>query len=184
MRDYILKYGIPSILLLVFISIAMAQFDNQPNPPTIQPVTAEYSDEEVSCLAHNIYFESRNESTAGQLAVADVTLNRLFSEKYPNTICDVIMDGPHYTNWRGIEIPVRDRCQFSWYCDGKNDTVTDTEKYVEIYLLASDYLNGNYNRVDLTDGAMYYHANYVNPSWAKTMTVTATIDNHIFYRLK
>jgi len=176
-----------SKIIIGIVIIAIPSFflfsEAEPTPKTI-PIDKKYSDEEVSCLAHNIYFESRNESTAGQLGVADVTLNRVYSEKYPNTICGVIMDGPHYTNWRGIEIPIKNKCQFSWYCDGKNDSVKDSEKYVEIYLLANDILNGGYELFDITDGAMHYHADYVNPSWASSMVRTAKIDTHIFYRLK
>ena len=73
--------------------------------------------EELECMTKNIYFEAAVESTAGKLAVAQVTMNRVNSERYPNTVCKVITQGKHYKNG----FPVRDRCQFSWYCDGKHD---------------------------------------------------------------
>ena len=61
------------------------------------------------------------ESTAGKLAVANVTLNRTLRKNYPNTICEVVQEGIHYYNSREEYVPVRDRCQFSWYCDGRLD---------------------------------------------------------------
>ena len=70
---------------------------------------------EIECMAKNIYFEAAIESTAGQLAVAQVTLNRVKSKHYPNTVCEVVYEGPHHASGH----PKRDRCQFSWYCDGK-----------------------------------------------------------------
>ena len=73
--------------------------------------------EELECMSKNIYFEAAMESTAGKLAVAQVTMNRVRSHHYPNTVCKVITQGRHYKNG----FPVKDRCQFSWYCDGKLD---------------------------------------------------------------
>ena len=73
--------------------------------------------EELECMSKNIYFEAALESTAGKLAVAQVTMNRVNSERYPNTVCAVITQGRHYKSG----LPVKNRCQFSWYCDGKLD---------------------------------------------------------------
>jgi len=69
--------------------------------------------EELECMSKNIYFEAAMESTAGKLAVAQVTMNRVRSHHYPNTVCKVITQGRHYKNG----FPVKDRCQFSWYCE-------------------------------------------------------------------
>mgnify|MGYP001457922455 FL=1 len=77
-------------------------------------------DKAVTCMAKNIFFEAAVESTAGKLAVAQVTLNRVESKHYPNTVCEVVYEGPHYTASDGQLLPKRDRCQFSWYCDGKS----------------------------------------------------------------
>ena len=78
---------------------------------------------QAKCLADNMYFEARNQGTAGIIAVSNVVLNRVKSEMYPNTICEVVRQGPHRESWRknGVYHPVRHRCQFSWYCDGKPD---------------------------------------------------------------
>ena len=142
-----------------------------------------YSNEELECLALNIYFEAGVESTAGKLAVANVTINRKNSSDYPNTICSVVKEGKHYHDKKvDKKYPLRDRCQFSWYCDGKDDTPYNTEKYQEILDLIESILYNEHPFIDITDGALFYHADYVNPSWAKTKQRTTEINDHIFYR--
>ena len=91
----------------------------KPSPQITPLLTWEpvISQTEIECMAKNIYFEAAVESTAGQLAVAQVTLNRVKSRHYPNSVCEVVYEGPHTANG----FPKRDRCQFSWYCDGKGD---------------------------------------------------------------
>ncbi len=141
-------------------------------------------DKEVMCMAKNIFFEAAIESTAGKLAVAQVTLNRVNSKYYPNTVCGVVYEGPHYTASNGLQLPIRDRCQFSWYCDGKGDEPrvesrlwTDTQELAKYVLLRQDELP------DITDGALNYHADYITaPRWAGRKHKTAKIDTHIFYR--
>ena len=75
----------------------------------------------ISCLALAIYFEARSEPIAGQLAVAQVILNRVVDERYPDTVCEVIMEGPTHPSGH----PVRHKCQFSFWCDGKPENVHD-----------------------------------------------------------
>ena len=141
-------------------------------------------DKEVMCMAKNIFFEAAIESTAGKLAVAQVTLNRVNSKYYPNTVCGVVYEGPHYTASNGLQLPIRDRCQFSWYCDGKGDEPrentrlwNDTQELAKYVLLRQDELP------DITDGALHYHADYITaPRWAGRKHKTAKIDTHIFYR--
>ena len=141
-------------------------------------------DKEVMCMAKNIFFEAAIESTAGKLAVAQVTLNRVNSKYYPNTVCGVVYEGPHYTASNGLQLPIRDRCQFSWYCDGKGDEPREesrlwigTQELAKYVLLRQDELP------DITDGALHYHADYITaPRWAGRKHKTAKIDTHIFYR--
>ena len=141
-------------------------------------------DKELLCMAKNIFFEAAIESTAGKLAVAQVTLNRVNSKYYPNTVCEVVYEGAHYTTSGGQRLPVRDRCQFSWYCDGKGDEPRiesrlwiDTQELAKYVLLRQDELP------DITDGALNYHADYIAaPRWAGKKLKTAKIDTHIFYR--
>ena len=141
-------------------------------------------DKEVTCMAKNIFFEAAVESTAGKLAVAHVTLNRVDSKHFPSSVCEVVYEGPHYTHASGKEFPVRDRCQFSWYCDGKADKIHKKDKriYKEIYNLAYVSLIKGITILDITDGATHYHADYVFPAWRKSKTKTVEIGDHIFYK--
>ena len=143
-------------------------------------------DKEVTCMAKNIFFEAAVESTAGKLAVAHVTLNRVDSKHFPSSVCEVVYEGPHYTGANGQLYPVRDRCQFSWYCDGKGDDPRegsglweDAQELAKYVLLRQEELP------DITDGALHYHASYIDaPIWAKRKKITTKIDTHIFYRSK
>ena len=133
--------------------------------------------EELECMSKNIYFEAALESTAGKLAVAQVTMNRVNSKQYPNTVCKVITQGRHYKSG----LPVKDRCQFSWYCDGKLDVphigaMWRESSEIAVYVLATPDL------IDITDGATHYHADYISsPKWADPRRKTVEIDTHIFY---
>ena len=129
------------------------------------------------CLALNVYHEARDQSTAGQIAVAQVVINRTNDDRYPNTVCEVVQQGPVYKN---TDLPVRHKCQFSWYCDGKKDYAEDTEALTKALAVASTVIDGQ--TIDIVDGATHYHANYVYPSWANTMTPTICINAHCFYR--
>ena len=139
---------------------------------------------DVECLAMNIYHEARNQPFAGQLAVASVVINRVRDERFPDTVCEVVRQGPTRPSWKGTGelIPVRNRCQFSWYCDGKSDKPLELKQFKRIYLLAIDILRGDTLNLDITDGATHYHADYVTPSWASSKTKTIEIEDHIFYR--
>ena len=151
--------------------------------------TVKYTPEDAKCLAKNIYFEAGVESTAGKLAVANVTINRTIHVNYPNTICGVVQEGKHRYNKRIDEyVPVRDRCQFSWYCDGLLDEPREGRTWKSAQELAKKVLVNYHDKalIDITDGAMYYHATWMEtyPSWSKTKKVMASIDRHIFYGRK
>ena len=84
------------------------------------------SDEHVQCLAMNMYHEARDQGTAGKLAVSAVVMNRVNDERFPNSVCEVVLQAQTRPSWRdGTPIPIRNRCQFSWYCDGKSDEIKD-----------------------------------------------------------
>ena len=146
--------------------------------PIVEP---QYDYDEVECLAKNIYFEARGESTEGQIAVAQVAMNRAKSDMFPNNICDVIYQGP-VSNWFLVEknkiVPLLHECQFSWWCDGKSDVPRDMWAWGRAMTIASAVLKGEVE--DNTQGAMWYHATSVNPNWNRLAEI-ATIDNHIFY---
>ena len=134
------------------------------------------------CLAKNIYFEARNEPFAGQFAVALVTLNRVYDTAFPNTICEVVYEGIHYADG----FPKRDRCQFSWYCDGNSDEVRNQRAWEEVQKTANlamlKYGKLKAEGLDYTEGARYYHTFEVSPRWSKVYPKVGRIGDHIFYR--
>lgn len=165
-------------LLLTFLSIG------EPSFAADKVALDAFQREESYCLAENVYHEARNQPTAGQMAVISVTVNRVNDSRFPNTICEVTKEGPSRPSWKGTGemIPVRHKCQFSWYCDGKSDTVHDVETFNSILLLTDAIVDGSIKILDITEGATHYHADYVSPAWAKTKTKTIEIEDHIFYR--
>jgi len=137
---------------------------------------------QVECLAKNIYFEARNEPFAGQFAVALVTLNRVRDTTFPDTICKVVYQGIHTADG----FPKRDRCQFSWYCDGVSDIVRNSEAYNTTQKIANlamlQYSKLKSEGLDYTEGAIYYHTYEINPRWSTAYPKVGRIGDHIFYR--
>ena len=148
------------------------------------PTQKQFMIDESFCLAQNVYFEARNQPLAGQMAVISVTVNLMNDKRFPNTICVVVYEGPHRPSWKDqtVMIPVKNHCQFSWYCDGKSDRIHDMETFNRIFELTTGVVDGSYTIADITEGATHYHADYVEPAWAKTKTKTIEIEDHIFYR--
>ena len=135
---------------------------------------------EIFCMAQNIYFEAGNQPLAGKVAVGQVVLNRLKHSSYPGTMCDVIYQAQWKENWLGNMQPVRNKCQFSWFCDGKSDEPEISPTWYESLEIARDIVQGAYP--DITEGATHYHADSVNPYWADDLNQTVIINNHIFYK--
>ena len=138
----------------------------------------------LMCLALNTYHEAKNQSMIGQVATAQVVMNRVEDKRFPNTICEVVKQGPTRPSWEDPkkEYPVRHKCQFSWYCDGKSDEPRkDSKEWFKAKEYARIVLSGRIV-LDVTEGATHYHATYVKPAWAKTKTRTTRIESHIFYR--
>ena len=145
--------------------------------------TAEKDIESVVCLAKNAYFEARNQSLLSQIAVSQVVMNRVQHEDFPNTVCGVVYEAQlskWYKEKLNKEVPLKDRCQFSWYCDGKADIIRDQDAYELALAVAHQVLSG-YDMVDVTKGALWYHATYVRPYWAKEKLYTVKHEDHIFY---
>ena len=176
-----------------FIEAAIAAEDANFNPP-YNGGTKVHPDE-LECMSRNIYFEANNQSKAGQIAVARVVMNRVQDTRFPNTVCEVTQEGPTRESWKTkkdptladedrIFYPVKHRCQFSWYCDGKADEIISKENN-HAWRLAQDIAFNVmvFNKYSgLVEGATHYHADYVDPSWNKTITLVTKIDDHIFYR--
>lgn len=126
------------------------------------------SKKEVDCLALNMYREAGVEETHGMIAVALVTMNRLKSEKFPETVCKIVHQKKNTT------------CQFSWVCLNRLPRID--EKIYNYTRELATYVFLNYHLIkDITDGALFYHADYVNPRWKK-LEVTTKIGRHIFYK--
>ncbi len=137
---------------------------------------AGFAEEEVNCLALNIYHEARGEPRIGQLAVAYVTMNRVVSDRYPNTVCGVV--------WQ--------RHQFSWTHDGRSDRPREQRAWQRALAIAQ-HIYSNYHvfraiangATDITQGALYYYApKHVYPQWAAHKETTAQIGSHVFLRDK
>jgi len=129
---------------------------------------------QLYCLAQNIYFEARGEDAAGQLAVAMVTMNRVFSKRFPSTICGVV--------WQNK--------QFSWTHDGKSDRPKEKKAWEHAKQVARTVFSKyhKYNLLskgafDITRGALHYYApDLVAPRWADSKVVTRQIGGHLFLK--
>lgn len=146
-------------------------------------ISAGISYNEVECLAQNIYFEARGEPMTGQIAVAYVALNRKHDERYPNTLCEVIKQGP-ISVWFLTEqnkiVPIKHKCQFSWWCDGRSDSPKDMWAWGLAMDVAAGVINDKYD--DPTYGALWYHNTDVDPSWNRQLAYTTQINKHLFYK--
>lgn len=125
---------------------------------------------ELHCLAEAIYFEARGEKAAGQQAVAEVIINRVKSDKFPDKICEVVTQGGSDKN----------KCQFSFNCDGLPESISEKDTYAEVRMLAFRAMQGEIRPV--AGGATYFHATWANPRWAGVFEKTAEIGSHIFYQ--
>ncbi len=134
--------------------------------------------EAIMCLALNVYHEARDQPFIGQVAVAQVVMNRVYDDRYPDHPCEVVFQGPTYS-WKP-DFPVRHRCQFSWYCDGKSDKVYDEDAYRQALTIAHGVYYDDLD--DFVEGATHYHATYVLPEWAESKTPVVQIGQHMFYR--
>ncbi|MGM0586230.1 MAG: cell wall hydrolase [Pseudomonadota bacterium] len=125
------------------------------------------------CLSEALYFEARGESLVGQVAVAEVILNRMDSSAYPDSICGVVRQGADDGRLHA--------CQFSYNCDGKPETIADTAIFERLGRVARGMIDGLPR--GLTGGATHYHAETVRPRWARRFERTARIGEHVFYRI-
>lgn len=130
------------------------------------------SPEDVECLALNIYHEARGEPLEGQLAVGFVTLNRVKSSRYPDTVCGVVWE--KRKNRRGRWVP-----QFSWTLDGRSDKPEEALAWKKSQLLANVLLENEIQ--SFVADSMNYHANTVDPGWSRRLTPVAALGSHIFY---
>ena len=131
---------------------------------------AAFSASEQRCLAAGIYFEARGENVKGQAAVAQVILNRVRNPTYPDTICGVVYQNDHWRN----------RCQFSFACDGIKDRVRSPKHWNMAEEIALATTAGKIWLKEV-GSSTHYHATYVSPPWARKMRKVGKIGLHIFY---
>jgi spore germination cell wall hydrolase CwlJ-like protein len=136
---------------------------------TSSEVTAEVRNTQLDCLTRNIYYEAGHEPFEGKVAVAQVTINRTESGKFPSDICKVVYQKD---NAMGL-------CQFSWYCNGDVRKPKNMAAYRESEIVAKQVLLEKF-RLPSLKHALYFHGTYINPGWKKEQV--ATIGNHIFYK--
>ena len=169
MRSKILSLGALLSAAILFVSVALSGETRYFLPFNIEYQSLSKSTQkQVDCLAQNIYHEAAYEPQEGKVAVAMVTLNRLASGNYADDICGVVKQKTNGT------------CQFSWYCAVAGLTIRDYSLYNDIRNLAVNVVMNYDNMSDVTGGATYYHADYVNPGWR--LPKTTKIGRHIFYK--
>jgi len=135
----------------------------------VDPAGKEPLDDAITCLARSVYWEAKGEDDAGMQAIANVVMNRLGHEGFPDTICGVVKQGRE-----------DGACQFSWWCDGRPDQVQEAGRYARAKEIVRRVLNGELG--DRTHGATYFHHRGVKPAWAKEYKRTATVGDHLFYK--
>jgi hypothetical protein len=144
--------------------------DQRPRSPAERlALTGKAFERAEACLANAVYFEARGEAVRGQIAVAQVILNRVFSPFYPNDVCGVV----NQRNSRG--------CQFSYTCDGIPNVVTEQTAWIRAKHIAHDMLVGKLWMPEVAK-ATHYHAYWVSPDWANEMKQISRLGVHTFYR--
>lgn len=132
---------------------------------------AERTNREHECLSEAIYYEARSEAVLGQIAVAEVVMNRVGDHRYPNSICEVVFQGSERSTG----------CQFSFTCDGQMDRFPARGRLWNRAQTVAAHVMMDLNK-PLTGSATHYHTDYVDPVWNKHLVHTKTIGTHIFYR--
>jgi spore germination cell wall hydrolase CwlJ-like protein len=124
----------------------------------------------ATCLAAAVYFEARGEPIDGQIAVAETVMNRVEDRRFPDNVCDVVTENrrPGFLH----------RCQFSFYCNGQLEIVTETDAWITAQEIADGVLDGT---LSLGVVATHYHATSVDPWWSGEYTPLGSIGKHTFY---
>lgn len=141
----------------------------QPEVQAVDPQGKAPLDDAITCLARSIYWEAKGEDSQDMQAVANVVMNRLGHEGFPDTVCGVVKEGSETGS-----------CQFSWWCDGRSDSVQEETRYAIAKEIARKALNKQLP--DLTNGALYFHDRTVNPDWSKKYSNTVNIGMFKFYK--
>ena len=141
----------------------------RPEVQAVDPAGAAPLEEAITCLSRTIYWEAKGEEIADMEAVANVVMNRLGHEGFPNAICEVVTQGSEQGS-----------CQFSWWCDGRPDHVVEEDRYEIAREVARQALNQQLP--DRTGGALYFHQREMSPLWAAEYIKTVEIGAFVFYK--
>jgi len=172
---------------IAILNIVLPADDTQVQEYPVREVTITYTvpkqelvfdQEQVNCAALNIYYEARNQSELGKIAVSQVVFNRAKEDYWPDSICDVVKQGSYSTGTVS-----KHRCQFSWYCDGLSDRPREPSTWQNALEVARySYFAWTYG-YDITEGSTNYHSSKVNPKWRndRGMTYVKTVHDHHFY---
>lgn len=165
--------------LVAFLLLAASTFNGYSTPVNFelekeQTVEMFLSDQDVKCLARNIYYESRGEPTEGKIAVGFVTLNRVDHPKFPDSVCDVVHHRTRSASGKNV-------CQFSWVCNKKTTPREQDPMWRESLTIARKLLLGQYPTMKAKYGHVhYFHNTAVNPGW--NLRRVAKVGQHVFYR--
>ena len=162
--------SLPIFVMDMLVDPSMRRVENIVDQSYIDGLPDFKGGKEWKCLADALYFEARGEAMIGQFAVAEVIVNRANSSKFPDSICGVVNQGANKSRYK---------CQFTYMCDGLLESIDDKASYARAGKIASMTLWDV--KLNLTNGALYYHAKSVNPSWAKKLVRTGIIGDHKFY---
>jgi spore germination cell wall hydrolase CwlJ-like protein len=142
---------------------------SKPETQAVDPAGTEPLDEAITCLSRTIYWETKGEDAASMEAVANVVMNRLGQQNFPDTICAVVREGSE-----------QGACQFSWWCDGRSDAAEDEKSYAIAKEIARKALNKQLP--DRTAGALYFHNSSVTTDWSKKYIKTLRVGKLVFYK--
>jgi len=155
------------------VIIAVVEEENKPPPVVSKKLFAKVNPNSLECMAQTIYHEANNQPKKGKIAVGLVIMNRQKSDDYPKSVCSIVRQVLTDKKTKK-KVPM-----FSWI-KGKKLKIDDKDGYEEAREISLEVLNNNY--ADFTHGATHFHANYVRPPWARTMTRTIVIGKHLFYK--
>jgi spore germination cell wall hydrolase CwlJ-like protein len=162
--------GLDEALWLDLTATPKLELSDMMSPEFIRSMPKAKGGDDWTCLTEALYFEARGEKLEGIFAVADVILNRVDSPRYPDTVCGVVRQGTG-DKWM---------CQFSYYCDGEPEYVSEPAAWEKVGKVARIMLDSEDRRI--THGATHYHTKSVRPSWSKVFPRVTTIGYHHFYR--
>lgn len=169
---YLIRLALLAVVIAAIANVTYSKFDRlKTKKSNAVMITVAERERQLDCLSKNIYYEAGGESFEGKVAVAQVTMNRVESGRYPSDVCKVV--------FQKNVVYERVVCQFSWYCEkGPMLKAPNNTQYTESMEVAKKVLLENF-RLPSLKGAMYYHADYVRPNW--NLPKITKIGAHIFY---